>query len=346
VLVNQGGVSKLRLFDVQRSAFLPSPNADLQAGVMSGPQWHASLPLLAFSHTSARSAGEVVVYNHAERSFAFWTGRHPKVSPQLIVEPRTIRWNSFDGREISGFYYPSGAGFPGRRPVIISIHGGPAAQARPGFLGRMNAYPAQLGVALIYPNVRGSSGYGKSFQDLDNGRRREDAVKDLGALLDWIAQQPELDPNRVLIQGGSYGGYMALAMATHYSERIAGAIARVGISNFVSFLENTESYRRDNRRIEYGDERNPEMRAFQLGISPLTHASRIRKPLMIVHGMNDPRVPYSEALQIVQAVRRNGTPVWFLAAEDEGHGFKKSANATFLFRATLEFTRQALQLPQ
>nr|WP_316638978.1 S9 family peptidase [uncultured Roseateles sp.] len=344
-LINQGGISRLRLFDVQRSSFLPTLNLDLPAGVMSAPQWHAQQPLLAFTHSSARSPGEVIVYNHAERNFVAWTGRHPRISAQAVVEPRAIRWTSFDGREISGFYYPAGSNFPGKRPVIISLHGGPAAQARPSFLGRMSAYPAQLGVALIYPNVRGSSGYGKSFQDLDNGRKREDSVKDVGALLDWIAQQPELDASRVLVQGGSYGGYMALAMATLYSDRIAGSIARVGISNFVSFLEHTESYRRDNRRMEYGDERIPEMRSFQQSISPLTRADRIRKPLMIVHGMNDPRVPYGEAVQMVQAVRRNGTPVWFLAAEDEGHGFKKSANATFLFRATLEFTKQVLSLP-
>lgn len=344
-LINQGGISRLRLFDAQRNSFLPTLNLDLPAGVMSSPQWHGQQPLLAFTHSSARSPGEVIVYNHGERNYVAWTGRHPRISAQAAVEPRAIRWTSFDGREISGFYYPVGPHFPGKRPVIISLHGGPAAQARPGFLGRMSAYPAQLGVALIYPNVRGSSGYGRSFQDLDNGRKREDSVKDVGALLDWIAQQPELDASRVLVQGGSYGGYMALAMATLYSDRIAGSIARMGISNFVSFLEHTESYRRDNRRLEYGDERNPEMRSFQQGISPLTRAERIRKPLMIVHGMNDPRVPYNEAVQMVQAVRRNGTPVWFLAAEDEGHGFKKSANATFLFRATLEFTKQVLSLP-
>ncbi|MBT9456543.1 MAG: S9 family peptidase [Burkholderiaceae bacterium] len=344
-LINQGGISRLRLFDPQRSSFLPTLKLDLPAGIMSNPQWHAQRSLLAFTHSSARSPGEVIVYNHTERNFVAWTGRRSRISSHGPAEPSLIRWASFDGREISGFYYPAGPHFPGKRPVIISLHGGPAAQSRPGFLGRMNAYPAQMGVALIYPNVRGSSGYGRSFQDLDNGRKREDAIKDVGALLDWIALQPELDASRVLVQGGSYGGYMALAVATLYSERIAGSIARVGMSNLVSFLEHTESYRRDNRRLEYGDERIPEMRQFQQNISPLTRADRIRKPLMIVHGMNDPRVPYNEAVQMVQAVRRNGTPVWFLAAEDEGHGFKKSVNATFLFRATLEFTKQVLSLP-
>lgn len=344
VVVNQGGVSRLRMFDHHRGVFLAPLNFDLPAGVISQLQWHPQQNLLAFTLNSARSPGEVVVFNPAERKFIHWTGRGNRSAAGSAIEPRSVRWSSFDGREIQGFYYPAAASFTGKRPVIINIHGGPTAQSRPSYIGRAALFPTQLGVALIYPNVRGSSGFGRSFQDLDNGRRREDAVKDLGALLDWIAQQPELDASRVMVQGSSYGGYLALAVATHYGERIAGTLTRVGISNLVSFLENTESYRRENRRVEYGDERLADMRQFQLNASPLTHASRIRKPLMVVHGMNDPRVPYSEAVQMVQAVRRNGTPVWFVTAEDEGHGFKKAANANYLFRAALEFTRQVLQL--
>src|SRR5207244_4486790 len=177
----------------------------------------------------------------------------------------------------------------GKRPVIINIHGGPEAQARPGFIGRNNYFIGELGVAMIYPNVRGSSGFGKTFLKLDNGMKREDSVKDIGALIDWIKQQPSLDGERIMITGGSYGGYMTLACAFHFSDRIAGSLSVVGISNFVTFLERTESYRRDLRRVEYGDERDPEMRKFLESIAPLNNADKITKPLFVVQGLNDPR---------------------------------------------------------
>jgi dipeptidyl aminopeptidase/acylaminoacyl peptidase len=226
--------------------------------------------------------------------------------------------------------------------VVINIHGGPESQSRPLFLGRSNYYLNELGVAIIYPNVRGSNGYGKTFLQLDNGLKREDSVKDIGALLDWVKTQPGLDPNRVMITGGSYGGYMTLACSVYYADRIRCAVDVVGISNFISFLQNTESYRRDLRRAEYGDERDPEMRAFFERIAPLNHAAKITKPLFVIQGANDPRVPRSEAIQMVEAVRRNGTPVWYLEARDEGHGFAKKSNSDFQFYATVMFMRQFL----
>jgi dipeptidyl aminopeptidase/acylaminoacyl peptidase len=225
---------------------------------------------------------------------------------------------------------------------MINIHGGPEGQSQPVFLGRSNYYLNELGVALIYPNVRGSSGFGKTFVSLDNGPKREDSVKDIGALLDWIATQPGLDPSRVMITGGSYGGYMTLACAFHYNDRIRCSVDVVGISNFISFLENTESYRRDLRRIEYGDERDPAMRGVFERIAPLTHAQKITKPLFIVQGANDPRVPRTEAVQMFETVRRNGGPVWYLEAKDEGHGFRKKTNADFQFYATVMFMREHL----
>jgi dipeptidyl aminopeptidase/acylaminoacyl peptidase len=195
---------------------------------------------------------------------------------------------------------------------------------------------------MIFPNVRGSTGFGKTFLKLDNGMKREDAVKDIGALLDWIAQQPDLDASRVVVTGGSYGGYMALACAVHFAGRITGAVSSVGISNFVTFLERTESYRRDLRRAEYGDERDPAMRAFLESISPLNHVARIRKPLLVVQGLNDPRVPHTESEQIVASLKAQGTPVWFIMAKDEGHGFAKKPNIDFQFYATVEFVRRIL----
>jgi len=190
--------------------------------------------------------------------------------------------------------------------------------------------------------VRGSEGFGKRFLGLDNGRHREDAVQDISALLDLIAGREDMDASKVIVAGGSYGGYMSLAVATHESKRIAGSICRVGIANFVSFLENTESYRRDNRRAEYGDERDPAMREFLQKISPLSHAAQVKKPLLVVHGRNDPRVPYSEAQAMVKAVREQGTPVWFLTAEDEGHSFSKADNREYLHQLTLEFVQRLL----
>jgi dipeptidyl aminopeptidase/acylaminoacyl peptidase len=259
-----------------------------------------------------------------------------------FVEPRLIKWKSFDAREITGFHYHPPAKFTGKRPVIINIHGGPEAQSRPGFIGRNNYYVDELGVAVIFPNVRGSSGFGKTFLKLDNGVKREDSVKDIGALLDWIGEQPDLDASRVMIAGGSYGGYMTFACAVHFADRIASAASVVGISNFVTFLERTETYRRDLRRVEYGDERVPAMRAFLESIAPLNHAGKITKPLMVVAGLNDPRVPYTEAEQIVAALKKSNTPVWFILARDEGHGYVKKPNADYQFYATVEFARQTL----
>ncbi len=273
-----------------------------------------------------------------------WTRPHapPGIDPARFGAQTIARWKSFDGREISAIVDLPPARFAGPRPVLIDIHGGPEAQAGFGFLGRTNYLVQELGIAVVRPNVRGSAGFGKTFLSLDDGMKREDAVRDIGALLDWIAAQPGLDASRVVVGGGSYGGYMSLAVAARYADRIAGAIDVVGISNFVSFLENTESYRRDLRRVEYGDERIPEMRAFLLRISPLANAASITRPLFVVQGRNDPRVPYTEAEQIVARVRAAGTPVWYLRAENEGHGFARKENADFQFFATVMFLRARL----
>ncbi|MEO7650477.1 MAG: prolyl oligopeptidase family serine peptidase, partial [Bryobacteraceae bacterium] len=246
------------------------------------------------------------------------------------------------GRAISGFLYVPSKRFDGPRPVIINIHGGPAAQSRPGFLARDNYYLNELGVALIYPNVRGSTGYGKTYLDLDDGAKREDSVKDIGALLDWIAARKDLDAARVMVTGGSYGGYMTLASLVHYNARLRCGVDVVGISNWVTFLERTESYRRDSRRREYGDERKPEMRELLLRISPANHADQISKPLFIVTGRNDPRVPASEGEQMAAAIRAKGGIAWHLIAEDEGHGFAKKKNQDFQFASTVLFIQRYL----
>ncbi|HEX8915736.1 MAG TPA: prolyl oligopeptidase family serine peptidase, partial [Humisphaera sp.] len=257
--------------------------------------------------------------------------------------PELIKWKSFDGKEISGFVYkPDPAKHPGKRPVIINIHGGPESQFRPGFMGAYNYYITRLGCAAVFPNVRGSSGYGKTFLTLDDGFKREDSVKDIGALLDWVKTQPDLDADRIMVTGGSYGGYMSLAVATHYADRIRCSVDVVGIGNFITFLERTEPYRRDLRRVEYGDERDPAMRKFLTEISPLNSVAKIKKPMFVVHGANDPRVPLNEADQVVAALKKQGTPVWMLVAKDEGHGFAKKPNQQFQFYATIAYIREYL----
>ena len=225
---------------------------------------------------------------------------------------------------------------------MIDIHGGPEGQAVPYFDPYTQFLMRELGVAVLVPNVRGSSGYGKTYLKLDNADRREDSVRDIGALLDWIATRPELDASRVGVTGGSYGGYMVLASLMHYPERIRAGVDVVGISDFSTFLTNTEDYRRDLRRAEYGDERDPAMKAVFDRISPLKNASRIRSPLFVAQGRNDPRVPWTEAEQIVAAVRGNGQPVWYLLYADEGHGFRKKANADWFDAATILFWQEHL----
>jgi dipeptidyl aminopeptidase/acylaminoacyl peptidase len=340
-VTNEDGASILHLLDTatRKEKALPK----LPIGQVIGTNWHTNNEDLGFTLVSARSTADVYSLNIRTNKIERWTESETGgINTNNFTDAQLIRWKSFDAKTISGFMYRPPAKFKGKRPVIIDIHGGPEAQSRPGFLGRLNYIINELGVTVIFPNVRGSSGYGKTFLQLDNGFKREDSVKDIGALLDWIATQPELDKDKVLVTGGSYGGYMSLAVATNYPERIRAAINIVGISNFVTFLERTESYRRDLRRVEYGDERDPKMREFLLKISPLNNASRIKKPLFVIHGKNDPRVPLNEAEQIVATVRKNNTPVWYLMAKDEGHGFSKKRNIDFQFYATIMFIKEYL----
>lgn len=340
-VTNEDGASVLHLLDTATQRELPLPKLPL--GAIAGIAWHPNSKELGLTLISARSTADVYSLDVATHTVERWTESETGgLNTATFSEPALVCWQSFDGKSISGFLYRPPAKFTGKRPVIINIHGGPEGQYRPGFLGRNNFYMNELGVALLFPNVRGSSGYGKTFLKLDDGYLREDSVKDIGALLDWIATQPDLDVDRILVTGGSYGGYMSLAVATTYSSRIRASIDIVGISNFVSFLERTESYRRDLRRVEYGDERDPKMRKFLLKISPLNNAANIKKPLFVIHGQNDPRVPLNEAEQIIATVRQSGTPVWSLIAKDEGHGFAKKKNVDFQFYATIKFIQDYL----
>ncbi len=340
-VLNEAGAETLHVLDLKARRELPLPKLTL--GTIGSLRFRPDSKELAFSLSSARSPSDVYSVDVATGRLERWTESETGgLDATAFPEPEAISWKSFDGRTITGFLYRPPASFAGPRPVIVNIHGGPEGQFQPGFLGRNNFFMNELGVAMIFPNVRGSSGFGKTFLTLDNAGKREDTVKDVGALLDWIAAQPGLDKSRVMVTGGSYGGYMTLASMTHYNDRFRCAIDVVGISNWVTFLEHTEAYRRDLRRVEYGDERDPKMREFLQRISPLTSAGNITKPMFIVQGLNDPRVPHTEAEQMVAAIKKNGGPVWFLMAKDEGHGFSKKKNQDFQFYAGVKFVEDNL----
>jgi len=341
-LVNEDGVSKLRLLDLKSGKALPSP--ELPAGIAAHVLFRPGSHEVAFDLDWARSPQDVYSYDPARQRLERWTASEAGgLNAESFVLPELVHYPTFDRAKIPALVYrPAADRFKGRRPVFISIHGGPEGQSRPGFRGSNNYLLNELGVALIFPNVRGSSGYGKTWLKLDNGRQREDSVKDIGALLDWIAMQPDLDPARVMVTGGSYGGYMTLAAMTFYSDRLCCGWDSVGISNFVTFLENTQGYRQDLRRVEYGDEREPEMRAFLEETAPANRAVKITKPLLVSQGANDPRVPLAESDQIVAAVKGNGVPVWYLVAKDEGHGFNKKSNSDYQRAVLFEFVRRFL----
>ena len=340
-VTNENGVNVLHLLDTGTSKEKAVPKLPL--GTIFGIEWHKNGRDLGFNLTSARSATDVYSLDVKSGKVERWTSSETGgLNTANFSEPELIQWKSFDGMTISGFLYRPPAKFTGKRPVIVNVHGGPEAQFQPGFLGRSNYYLNEMGVALVFPNVRGSSGFGKTFVKLDNGFLREDSYKDMGALLEWIKQQPGLDGDRIMVTGGSYGGHMTYVAATYYSEKIRCALAVVGMSNLRTFLENTEAFRRDLRRVEYGDEREPKMREFMERIAPLNNTQKITKPLFAVQGYNDPRAPRTEALQMVETVQKVGTPVWFLMAKDEGHGFAKRKNQDFQFYATVMFVREYL----
>ena len=346
-VTNEDGIHRLRLLSLpsHRAVALP----ELPVGLIGGLEFAPDGKRLAITLNTATSPSDAYVLDLGKAALERWTRSEVGgLDTDGFTAPTLVRYPTFDQvdgqpRTIPAFYYRPATPAPaGGWPVVISIHGGPESQARPGFNASTQFLLRELGVAVLVPNVRGSSGYGKTYLGLDNADKREDSVKDIGALLDWIATQPELDASRVGVTGGSYGGYMVLASLMHYSDRIRAGIDIVGISDFATFLTNTEEYRRDLRRAEYGDERDPAMQAVFERISPLKNAHRIKAPLFVAQGRNDPRVPYTEAEQIVTAVRANDQPVWFLMFNDEGHGFRKKSNSDYFGAASILFWQQHL----
>ena len=337
LVTNEAGVSRLRLIDSRTGAVIREPV--LPAGTIGSLEF-APWGELGFTHFSARAAGDAYSLDPATGEVRRWTfSETGGLDPAGNREPELVRVKSFDGREVTGFLYrPDPAKFPGRRPLLVNIHGGPEGQSRPGFQGRNNYLLNERGVAIFYPNVRGSTGFGKTFVSLDNGPfRREDSVKDIEAMVRHLQKDKGLDPARFGVTGGSYGGYMTYAALTLYPKLWRAGLAVVAISDFVTFLENTADYRRDLRRVEYGDETDAAQRAKLKEISPLGRADRIAVPLMVVTGANDPRVPASEADQMVAAVRANGKEAWHLVAANEGHGFRRKENQDYQFWTSLMF---------
>ncbi|HEX8442534.1 MAG TPA: S9 family peptidase [Allosphingosinicella sp.] len=342
--VNEDGFSKLTVLDRASNA---GAQPELPRGVITGLGFSPDGGKLAISLSGATTAGDVWSWDVAGRALTRWTRSElGGIDPASLAEPKLIRYRSFDGQSVPAFVYrPKGTNAGVRTPVIIDIHGGPEAQTRGAWNPGAQYFAGTLGATVILPNVRGSEGYGKTYLNADNGPKREDSVKDIGALLDWIATQPDLDPKRVVVYGQSYGGYMSLASMTHYSDRLVGGVERYGISDFTTFLERTEAYRRDNRRAEYGDERTPEMKAVFARINPMANVAKIKKPMLVMQGANDPRVPQFESDQVVARLRANGVETWYVLFADEGHGFLKKPNNDLRREVETVFLRKLFATP-
>ena len=347
--VNEEGFSRLYLMDPATREYRPVDA--IPTGLVGGLEFSPDGSRLGMTLNTAQTPSDSFTLALGDTPLAYgeltrWTfSEVGGLDTSAFIEPTLIRYPTFDSGQGGPDHIPAWLYLPpgdGPHPVIIDIHGGPEGQARPAFSSTTQMWLQKLGAAVIEPNVRGSDGYGKHYLSLDNGFKREDSVKDIGALLDWIAAQPQLDASRVAVFGGSYGGYMVLASAVHYSDRLKAAVDIVGISNFVTFLENTQSYRRDLRRAEYGDERDPAMRKHLEAISPLNHVEKIAVPMFVVQGQNDPRVPVTVADQIVKALREAGQPVWYMNAMNEGHGYRKKENRDVYQQATMMFLREHL----
>lgn len=380
--LNEQGMSALHAVKPGISPLAPPAAARLPGlpkGIIDGALFHPSGREFGFTVNAAAFPGEAFTYRLDTRKARRWTESETAGLPQdAFREPELILYPTFDSvgtgkdraaRRIPAWLYapppgtapaattPAGSnrratthpavatdhGTP--RPVLIQIHGGPEQQARGGFDPLVQYLAGQMGVAVILPNVRGSSGYGKDWLKADDGFLRTGAVADIGALLDWVATRPDLDPTRVAVAGRSYGGFMALASLTRYGERIKGGVSTVGITHFPTFLQETSGYRRDLRRAEYGDERDPRMAAFLDSLSPLRHLDRLKQPLMLAHGRNDPRVPYAESVRLFEALKARKVPVRLLTFNQEGHAFRSEASQAHYNRALADFLAGLFDLP-
>jgi len=338
---NEDGASTMRVYDTGKRSMRKVRG--VPEGIVSSFRFADGGKLLAMTIARPTEPDDIYTVELATGKLERWTTSQPGDSRRFVV-PRLVRIPSFDGLEIPAYLYrPRG---DGPFPVLLWMHGGPEDQYRPSFDPIIQYFVVERGIAVIAPNVRGSDGYGRRYRSLDNASLRLDAVRDVGSILDWIAARTDLDADRTGIYGVSYGGYMVLASLVEYGDRLAAGCDVVGLSSLVSFLEGTGAYRRDARCAEYGDERDETMREFLHSISPLTNAARIRSPLFVAHGANDPRVPLGEAEQIVKAVRDGGNEAWYMVAPDEGHGFRKRRTRdTFYQLMAAFFEKHLLERP-
>ncbi|MDZ4779412.1 MAG: S9 family peptidase [Planctomycetia bacterium] len=337
---NVDGSNELYLYDGQQIRKIETP-----LGIIAGLEFSPDGSRLGFTLSKPTAPSDAYSIDLQSGDLVQWTySEAGGLNPERFIAPSRIRFKSFDQREIPAYYFrPKQEDAAARAPVVIYIHGGPEAQYTPLFNGLIQYFAVEQGIAVLAPNVRGSAGYGKTYLTLDNAEKREESVKDIGALLDWIKAQPELDGERVSVMGGSYGGYMVLASLVNFPERIRAGVDIVGIGNFITFLERTQPYRQDLRRAEYGDERDPAMRAHFEKINPSNRVADIRSALLVAHGKNDPRVPFFEAEQMAAQARTQGRPVWTVYANNEGHGFQKKDNRDYLNAAIALFLEAELK---
>ena len=340
VIVDKGSFTELQILDLTTLKMKPVPGLPL--GQLSQLRWRPGSRELAFTLATTKTAGDIYSVDTSLGTVTKWTASEATFNPESLPAPEIVEWKSFDGLTISGIVYRPPARFTGPRPVLVNIHGGPDLKEAARFLGRSNYFLNEMGVTLIYPNVRGSIGFGRQFEQLDNGTKRGDAIKDIGAILDWIATRPDLDRGRVVLSGGSYGGWLALEAGIVYNDRIRGIIEGAGITDFVTFLEQQDPSRQITRRAEYGDERDPQMREYLKSLSPVTRAADMKKPTLILHPEKDPRVPIAQAQELVSALKANNAPVWYIEFADAQHdGFPNTTvNTDFMLESWILFFQQ------
>jgi dipeptidyl aminopeptidase/acylaminoacyl peptidase len=343
---DEAGIDKLNVLDLKTHQDLIPPRFPV-AGLIDSLSFDAEGNRLVFGFEAVDRPRDAYVLDIATNTLEAWT--HSEAGPVNLphfVTPRLTQFPTFDRldgqmRQVPAFVYEPPTSGP--HPVLIILHGGPEAQFRPGFDPWLQYVVNELGVAVVAPNVRGSSGYGKSYLALGLGVLREDAVKDIGALLVWLGSQSAYDAKHVVVSGDSYGAYLALAALVNFSDRLRGGVDVAGIADFVGFLTASAPDLQTQRRADYGDERDPDTRTYLRRISPLTNAERISRPMLVVQGKNDPQVRPSEAEQIVYRLRGNGREVWYLQASDEGHGFRKKQNRDAYYRTFAQFLMSVSQ---
>jgi dipeptidyl aminopeptidase/acylaminoacyl peptidase len=326
---NEHGLSRFYLYSTIRRTYQPIKG--VPSGVMYLVRFTPNDSSIVFTMNNPSVTDAVYSFNYFNQKLTRWTKNNsPIIHPG--IEPSVFYYPTFDSvknkpRNIPCYLYqPTGKG---PFPVVINIHGGPESQFWPYYNPVHTYLVNKLKCVILAPNVRGSNGYGKTYLSLDDGFKRENAVKDIGYLLKWISKQSNFDQNRIAVMGGSYGGYMSLASMVAYNDQLIAGVDIYGISNFITFMKNTKSSRVDLRRAEYGDERDSTMYQFLHRISPLTNVDKIKKPMLIFQGANDPRVPQEESDQIVEALKSKNIPVWYVLFTDEGHGFNRKTNKTY-----------------